>query len=572
MFPAQFTQNETLLQLFSWEQRISNPSNLLATLTSLRYSSEAEIVKHLRAVLDSLFGILAAPQNDSGDFSRPVFISLVSILGIVADRRFQNFKPVLDTYIRDHSTTSIAHSHILKSMQSLIADHNTSGEVAQNLRSALKVISPLFRIILRSREIQRTRNLGSGVTSDHLETAFKRDVDSLLAQINDLMISKTPASVLGTQVLVLQHIAGIIPMLITIFGNQECAKRMSTFCDCISSYSGKSASRKLLLLAQIVTSPLLDSPANRATLIPNLVAWLKPHFVKYEAASMQTSAEAQNSAQINWLETIRLANTVVAAIVDRLHESLLDPNLKAEKDLLVQEQDNAEYSLSLLPRIVDIYLELGSSTYTQTILQSRSSASIVSASPAVFPVSHPFSLLSKYPQSTSDPQDDISTFRADQGELGVVVLSLLWIVPPSIFRNFVDAAMQVEGRERFARFLAQLFRTLHSLLSGQAYPSSWLSISSLAHSVVIKLAGPVSFLLEEEFVPRQAVSHSFDFVLWKSFFSMYMQALASGHLDVEDFYPQKRRSIWKSEHEAILLICLLIAWYSHWRPSCKLCY
>lgn len=151
-----------------------------------------------------------------------VFQGIVHVFSFIGDRRFNNFKvrsrppfppaltdffrpsqPVLDLYISQHFTGSTAASHIISSLQRLLRAP-TDPENATTLRSAIKVWKWLFKLVVRSREIQRSKGLGSGVTSGHLEASFKSDLSSLLNQVNSLMRSTTPTSIIGTQTLVVQ--------------------------------------------------------------------------------------------------------------------------------------------------------------------------------------------------------------------------------------------------------------------------------------------------------------------------------------------------------------------------------
>lgn len=83
-------------------------------------------------------------------------------------------------------------------MQRLIETHEQS-ESAQELRSSIKVWSYLFKFILRSRKMQRAKEEHMNVTASHLESAFKRDLKTLLHAINLMMAATTPPSVIGTQ-------------------------------------------------------------------------------------------------------------------------------------------------------------------------------------------------------------------------------------------------------------------------------------------------------------------------------------------------------------------------------------
>ena len=53
---------------------------------------------------------------------------------------------------------------------------------------------------------------------------------------------------------------------------------------------------------------------------------------------------------MSWLESIRLSVTVIAVMLDKLQQCLVDPAITSDLKALRQEQYNIEYLLSLLPR------------------------------------------------------------------------------------------------------------------------------------------------------------------------------------------------------------------------------
>lgn len=133
-----FTQSEVLVRLLSWEKNgLSQDQNELAVvLKNFAFVSEVEICKVLKDVFDALFGILNANSTDSPNvvIEALVFDSLVTVLGIVQDRRFTNFKPVLDVYIDQHFAFASVWRQLIRSMSRLLAD-----KTSQQLRSAIKV-------------------------------------------------------------------------------------------------------------------------------------------------------------------------------------------------------------------------------------------------------------------------------------------------------------------------------------------------------------------------------------------------------------------------------------------------
>ena len=118
---TKFTQNSVLLSLLNWEQ-ITDKELLSTILSKFTFVGEVEIVKFLRDIFDSLFAILVSSNNQSGEMDHLVFNALVTVLGIVQDRRFSNFQPVLDVYIERHFTCASAASHMIHSMNRLLQD------------------------------------------------------------------------------------------------------------------------------------------------------------------------------------------------------------------------------------------------------------------------------------------------------------------------------------------------------------------------------------------------------------------------------------------------------------------
>lgn len=171
---TRYTQNATLLSLLHWEQ-IQDKDQLASVLGKFTFVGEVEIVKFLGDIFDALFAVLVSPLNAHGELDDLVFSALVTVLGIVQDRRFTNFQPVLDVYIDSHFSCAAAAGHVIHSMNRLLA--SPSGEeTASRLRAAFKVWHYVFRFIMRARQLQQVHEVGMGVTSEHLEGAFKREV------------------------------------------------------------------------------------------------------------------------------------------------------------------------------------------------------------------------------------------------------------------------------------------------------------------------------------------------------------------------------------------------------------
>jgi len=350
---TRFTQNSILLHLLNWE-KLRDKDLLSAVLSKFTFVGEGEIVKFLRDIFDSLFGILMSPTNQGGEMDHLVFNALVTVLGIVQDRRFSNFQPVLDVYIEKHFTCAAASSHMIQSMNRLLANP-TSNETASPLRAALKVWHYLFKFIARSRELQRVKELvvGGGATADHLETTFRRELRSHLSDVTRMMSTSSPPSIIGTQTIALQHFTSILPELAKFFPTVELVSIVTTFANAVTVGKGKILLWKLIMYLQIVKGFLFDNPQSRPLLVEAVVIWIKPHFGRYDEYAHTHSHDgemARDSARINWLESIRICVTIVAVMLDKLQENLVSPAIISDRQAYRAEQVNVEYILSLLPR------------------------------------------------------------------------------------------------------------------------------------------------------------------------------------------------------------------------------
>ena len=352
------TQNPVLSDLLNWT-RIHEKEELSAVLIKFTFVGELEIVKFLRDIFDSLFAILASPLNQAGDMDHLVFNALVTVLGIVQDRRFSNFQPVLDIYIQQHFNYASASSHIIHSMNRMFGDP-TGSDNASPLRAALKVWHYIFKFIVRSRELQRAKEagVGGGATAEHLESTFRRDLRSHLSEVNKMMSTTSPPSIIGTQTIALQRFTSILPELAQIFSTVEVVSQATAFANTVSLAKGKLAVWKLVMFLQLVKGFLFDNAQSRVSLVESVVVWIKPHFGRFDEYAQTQSGDDSNAvdaARVSWLESIRLCVTIIALMLDKLQQKLVDPDILADRNALRQEQDNVDYLLSLLPRQAPLF-------------------------------------------------------------------------------------------------------------------------------------------------------------------------------------------------------------------------
>uniref|UniRef100_A0A8C4UYB4 Dedicator of cytokinesis protein 2 n=1 Tax=Falco tinnunculus TaxID=100819 RepID=A0A8C4UYB4_FALTI len=102
---TKLTQNVNLLGLLKWR---SKPSLLSENLQKLMNVDGGEVIKFLQDTLDALFSIMME-HSDTDVYDTLVFDALVFIVGLVADRKFQHFNAVLEAYICQHFSATLAY-------------------------------------------------------------------------------------------------------------------------------------------------------------------------------------------------------------------------------------------------------------------------------------------------------------------------------------------------------------------------------------------------------------------------------------------------------------------------------
>ena len=91
---TRFSQDKVLLGLLKWKEQ--PPGDVQELLKRLVFVPEIEVVKLLNDVFDAIFGILVENAGND-DYEDLIFSALVTVLGIVHDRRF-NLGPLVDQY------------------------------------------------------------------------------------------------------------------------------------------------------------------------------------------------------------------------------------------------------------------------------------------------------------------------------------------------------------------------------------------------------------------------------------------------------------------------------------------
>uniref|UniRef100_A0A672IKG1 Dedicator of cytokinesis 1 n=1 Tax=Salarias fasciatus TaxID=181472 RepID=A0A672IKG1_SALFA len=263
---TKLTQNVDLLGLLKWR---SNTSLLQQNLRQLMKVEGGEVVKFLQDTLDALFNIMME-NSDSDTFDTLVFDALVFIIGLIADRKFQHFNPVLETYIRKHFSATLAYTKLTKVLKNYV---DNAEKLTEQLLKAMKALEYIFKFIVRSRVLfnQLYENKG--------EADFMESLRNLFTSFNDMMNSNSENTgmVKGAA---LKYIPTIVNDVKLVFDPKELSKLFTEFI--LKVPPGRLVKQKLDCLIDIVHSDLFTHHDCREILLPLMTEQLKFHLEKRE--------------------------------------------------------------------------------------------------------------------------------------------------------------------------------------------------------------------------------------------------------------------------------------------------
>ncbi|KAJ5278868.1 hypothetical protein N7478_004240 [Penicillium angulare] len=301
---TEYSQDQVILSLLNWKERPVD--EVLDTLKRLLFVPEIEIVKQLRGVFDALFGILVENAGNE-EYEDLIFHNLVTVLGIVHDRRF-SLAPLVDHYADEQFDFPFATPCLIRSYLRLL-NAPTDPSQSRNLRAAFKVGRHLLKFIINAREQQKAKEEGIGITT--VQSTFNRDLHTIFKSMENLMKNSNPALV-GSKTLIVQHFHSWLPELSKVFGRDEMIMIALSFMDSCKDVTGMLVLYKLVLIQSYTQFEIFASGEERQTLISSCVGWLKPYWGSTASVSDQ------------YRDQVRLSSSIVAQLLTQQDASLYD--------------------------------------------------------------------------------------------------------------------------------------------------------------------------------------------------------------------------------------------------------
>lgn len=469
-----FSQDKVLLGLLRWREQ--SKAQILDLLKRFVFVSEIEIVKLVNDVFDALFGILV-DHAGKDNFEDLVFDALVTVLGIVHDRRF-NLGPLVDHYAETKFDYPFATPCLMRSYLRLLAKPADSRN-SRRLRATFKVGRQILKFIISAREKQKIKEAEIGIIAT--QPTFSREVKNIFKALEALMKDSSPI-LIGSKTLIVQHMHTWLPELHGCFSEAEIFHLASSFLDACVGVQSKLILYKLVLVLNLTKMTMFTESSVRHSIVSNTSRWINPYW----------GTSTNNSDQ--WREQIRLCCSIASVQI---------------------EEFGAEASVYFVKTI---------ESYRSIQAAQRISKETLSL---LFPTNYPFS---------SKPITLASDFDEALIELAAVLAQLAEI---PLAKHFNQSLPDLTDT---------LFTTLDvimSILSEEAFPSSWLSLHIYHHKSSLEILESLFEILEVDFVPSPDDADDFNTDLWKKFLLTLLTLVRSSSLALETFAEQKRRAVWK---------------------------
>uniref|UniRef100_A0A669F5A3 Dedicator of cytokinesis protein 4 n=1 Tax=Oreochromis niloticus TaxID=8128 RepID=A0A669F5A3_ORENI len=266
---TKLTQNGDMLDLLKWR---AHPERINDSLSKLKEIDGSEIVKFLQDTLDTLFGIL---DESSQRYGLKVFDSLVHIINLLQDSKFQHFKPVMDTYIESHFAGALSYRDLIKVLKWYV-DRIVDAEHQDHIQQVLKASEYIFKYIIQS------RRLFSLATGGQNEEEFRVCIHELFMSIRFFLSqeNKGTTPVAQTQAVFLRTFPAIYSELLKIFTVREVAGFVRETLGSLPTTVHPDCpleAVKLQCIAKTVESQLYINPESRCILLPVVLRVLQAH-------------------------------------------------------------------------------------------------------------------------------------------------------------------------------------------------------------------------------------------------------------------------------------------------------
>eukprot|EP00794_Sanderia_malayensis_P005649 gene5649-6345_t len=260
---TKLAQNVDLLGLLKWR---SQKDKLPSILTALVKVSGEEIVKFLQDVFDALFAILMDNPEKYGEL---ISDAVVFSIGLLADKKYHQFRPVLDTYIKNMFSAAKAYTTLTTVLQKHIELADNSERNIEDKRNRLiryfKAAEYIVKFIVRSRQLSEMAAPGKG------REDFEFLLNGLFSAVVKMMLNGSNDALL-VQGCALKYVPAMFGDLLEVYDPAQLGFFARDLIERIQP--GRLQTQKLTCIHQLVKSPLFSNPVARKIILPMVISQL----------------------------------------------------------------------------------------------------------------------------------------------------------------------------------------------------------------------------------------------------------------------------------------------------------
>ena len=575
---TKLTQNVDLLGLLKWR---SNTNLLQQNLRQLMKVDGGEVVKFLQDTLDALFNIMME-NSESETFDTLVFDALVFIIGLIADRKFQHFNPVLETYIKKHFSATLAYTKLTKVLRSYVDNAEKPG-ISDQLYKAVKALEYIFKFIVRSRILfnQLYENKGEADFVESLVQLF-RSISDMMSSVSDQTVRVKGAA--------LKYLPTIVNDVKLVFDPKELSKMFTDFI--LNVPMGLLTIQKLYCLIEIIHSDLFTQHDCREILLPMMTDQLKYHLERQE--DLEACCQLlSNILEVLYRKDVGPTQRHVQIIMEKLLRTVNRTVISMGRD-----SELIGAALKYLPTIVnDVKLVFDpkelSKMFTDFILNVPMGLLTIQKLYCLIEIIHS-DLFTQHdcreillPMMTDqlkyhlERQEDLEAccqllsnilevlYRKDVGptqrHVQIIMEKLLRTVNRTVISmgrdseligNFVACMTAIlrqmedyhyahliktfgKMRTDVVDFLMETFIMFKNLIGKNVYPFDWVIMNMMQNKVFLRAINQYADMLNKKFLDQA----NFELQLWNNYFHLAVAFLTQESLQLENFSSAKRAKI-----------------------------
>eukprot|EP01156_Anaeramoeba_ignava_P024011 Anaeramoba_ignava/c21883_g2_i1.p1 GENE.c21883_g2_i1~~c21883_g2_i1.p1 ORF type:complete len:1811 (+),score=630.08 c21883_g2_i1:51-5435(+) len=323
---TKLTQVSNIIGLLKWKGHSDDLSKILKDLT---FSAPSEIVKFIREILDTLFQLLEEKGKDEQS-RKMIYESIDFVIGIVADKRFKTFMPVVNDYIQTRfsrasnskdENTSKENEILTKSLckvyvfymdklKSMLSDFQESNR--KTLLNTLRVIEYIFKFIIYSWLL----NIHENPIEANNQQKFISDIKGIILKLQDLMSRTQPVWINAAQDMALRNFKSIFFDLSKVLRQDDLTNSFKSMILSIRMESLKVLNHsKLDWIISLLKQGLFDDPDSRSVIFPLLFEQISFHYKQSE-------------------EELKLCIDIVKIIINKAFEDLRLPDSKNSRNFI----------------------------------------------------------------------------------------------------------------------------------------------------------------------------------------------------------------------------------------------